>query len=154
MSAIAGVICFGSRRPTHDMLERIVGPLAPFGREGVDTWTGGSVALARLLTRFLPEDDYDQQPMHCAEQQLTCVFIGRLENRQDIEAALGLGPEQRRTSSDGAVAFEAWKRWGEEALDRLHGAFTLAVWDERAHRLVCARSPTGGLPLHWDCGEG
>jgi asparagine synthase (glutamine-hydrolysing) len=154
MSAIAGAICFGSSRTASDMVGRVIGPLEPFGRDGSDIWNGGRVALARLLTRFLPEDDHDRQPLHCDDQQLNAVFIGRIDNRHDVETSLGISAQDRRELSDGALAFEAWRRWGQDALDRLYGAFTLVVWDEQMRRLVCARSPTGAPPLYWHSGEG
>jgi asparagine synthase (glutamine-hydrolysing) len=52
------------------------------------------------------------------------------------------------------MIFEAWRRWRISALDRLLGAFTLAVWDGRARELICARSPMTAPPLYWHRGQG
>ena len=92
--------------------------LEPFGRDDVAAWDGGAIALGRRLTRLMPEDDFDRQPMHDAEQALTAIAIGRIDNRDEILDALHLAPERRRTICDGGVIFEAWKRWRTGALDR------------------------------------
>ncbi|HWD29695.1 MAG TPA: asparagine synthase-related protein [Rhizomicrobium sp.] len=154
MSAIAGIFRFDDRPDAADALARILQPLEPFGRDDTAVWDGGAIALGRRLTRALPEDDFDRQPMHDPEQGLVAVVIGRLDNRDEIAAALGLAPQTRRASSDGAMIFEAWRRWRTAALDRLLGAFTLAVWDKRRRELICARSPLSAPPLYWHRGRG
>jgi asparagine synthase (glutamine-hydrolysing) len=154
MSAIAGLFHFDNRPEAAEALARMLRVLEPFGRDDAAAWDGGAIALGRRMTRLLPEDDFDRQPMHDTEQGLSAVAIGRIDNRDDILAALDLVPETRRRLSDGGVIFEAWRRWRMGALERLLGNFTLAVWDSRARELICVRSPLMAPPLYWHRGRG
>jgi len=109
---------------------------------------GEAGLVACLMLGFSPEDRYERQPLH-AEPGLHLVLDGWIANRDEIEPALGLEPARARTMADSALALAAWRQWGEGALDRLDGAFTLVIWDEAARRLTAARSVRNAPPLHW-----
>ena len=65
----------------------------------------------------------------------------RLDNRDDLRRALGAAGD------DGALLLAAYERWGEALVDHVEGAFSFALWDGRAGRLVVARDPMGLRPL-------
>ena len=43
----------------------------------------------------------------------------------------------------------AYQHWGEDFVTHLHGMFALAIWDERASKLVLARDRLGIKPLYY-----
>jgi asparagine synthase (glutamine-hydrolysing) len=48
---------------------------------------------------------------------------------------------------------DAYRRWGEGALERLRGTYAVVIWDGERKVLLCARDPLGVVPLFWaDCG--
>ncbi|MCP4570876.1 MAG: hypothetical protein GY838_00865 [bacterium] len=54
-----------------------------------------------------------------------------------------------------ATAFaEAWRRDGDELLDRLEGAFHFLVWQRESRRLQVGNDRIGILPLYWHAGDG
>jgi asparagine synthase (glutamine-hydrolysing) len=67
------------------------------------------------------------------------IFAGRLDNRDEVIAALGQHPG----ASDTALAAAAWQRWGDGALPRLIGGFVLATWDAARSEMVLAVDTTG-----------
>ncbi|MBP7336171.1 asparagine synthetase B family protein [Niveispirillum sp.] len=77
--------------------------------------------------------------IHTIGQTIPVAFVGRLDNRDDVCAALGHGDDL----SDAALAAAAWERWGDGALPRLIGGFVLAVWDATTAEMVLAVDATG-----------
>lgn len=55
--------------------------------------------------------------------------------------------EQRK--DDHAFVAAAWTRWGSALAERLHGEFSFAAWDARAHELVAVRDRFGVRPLYY-----
>jgi asparagine synthase (glutamine-hydrolysing) len=76
-------------------------------------------------------------------QSVWVAFNGEIYNFQELRAELeGLG-HRFRTRSDTEVIVHGYKQWGSEVLNRLNGMFGLAIWDDRARRLVLARDAMG-----------
>ena len=82
--------------------------------------------------------------------QRVVAFDGRVDNRDDLTADLGLPPDARRT--DDALVLEAYVRWGAACSERIYGDFALAIWDGDLRRLFCARDVVGVRPFfyHFD----
>ncbi len=89
-----------------------------------------------------------QQPLCTEDGRLWIAFNGEIFNFVELrEELLALG-HRFRTRSDTEVAVHAYEAWGEEAFGRFNGQFAMAIWDERASRLVLARDRLGVRPLH------
>jgi asparagine synthase (glutamine-hydrolysing) len=83
------------------------------------------------------------QPMSDAEQTVWVAFNGEIYNFPELRAELQAQGHRFRTRSDTEVIVHGYKQWGTKVLERLNGMFGLAIWDERARRLVLARDPSG-----------
>jgi len=80
---------------------------------------------------------------------LVCLFMGYLFNQGDLAREL-----EPAGTSEAEVALAGYRRWGTGVLGRLEGSFTVAVWDQAAESLLCARDPMGMHPLfYWQSGE-
>src|SRR5215472_4881951 len=151
MTALAG---FWSFRDSHDVAQqcgRMLKAQMIYGRETEKTWLGRGIALGQRMTRLLPEDVYDAEPVRGAQS----VLIGdlRLDNREDLSAQLGLTEARAKTMSDAALLLVAFERWDEDTCTYLVGDYAFAIWDERRHRLVLARDIIGWRPLHFHRAE-
>lgn len=109
----------------------------------------GQVGLGWLPAAYTPEDRFDEQPLRA--DGLVMVADARLDNRAEIQAALGIPPAAGSRLSDGALILEAYRAWREHTPGRLLGDFAFAVWEERRCTLFCARDHRGKRPLfyHW-----
>jgi asparagine synthase (glutamine-hydrolysing) len=83
------------------------------------------------------------QPMSDAAESVWVVFNGEIYNFQELRRELEAKGHRFRTRSDTEVIVHGYKQWGTGVLQRLNGMFGLAIWDERAKRLVVARDPAG-----------
>jgi len=107
------------------------------------------VAFGRCLYHLLPEDRFDRQPLLDTGKRWLLVADVRLDNREELERDLDLGPSFASRHSDGHLLLHDWMRWREGIVDRIAGDFAFAVWDFQEKVLVLARDPLGQRPLHY-----
>jgi len=94
------------------------------------------------------------QPWLSADGRWLLCFNGEIFNYRQLRAELtGLG-RQFRSESDTEVAAEAFAEWGDEAVTRFRGEFSLAISDRSTGRTYLARDPIGVKPLYWSCRDG
>jgi len=154
MSALAGLWYFNGKPDAAEGCARMLAAQEMYGPHDGRSWSGGSLALGRRLYRTLPEDSFDLQPLHSADDRLVLVADVRLDNRDELCAELGVAPARARELCDAAVLLASLERWSEGALDRLVGDFAFALWDSRERKLLLARDFLGQRPLYYHCGKG
>jgi asparagine synthase (glutamine-hydrolysing) len=152
MTALAGMWRLDGNPDAAEACGRMLTAQRIYGPDDGAQWSDGPVALGRRLARLLPEDVYDGQPLHSAAGYVVLVADVRLDNREELCAALNLQGEEAGQLSDADILLAAYGRWAEDCVDRLVGDFALAVWDKLARRLLLARDPLGARPLHYHCG--
>ena len=122
--------------------------LAGWGGDGGGIWTVGCVGLGQQLRAVTPEDLAEDQPVASRDGRRVLVTDGRIDNRPELAAELGLSPSARRLP-DSAFILAAYERWGADCGRHLTGSFSFAVWDgePRAHtgRPVAIRGQAGAL---------
>lgn len=154
MTAIAGCWNYGGRPGASDACRRMLAAQRIYGPHHEANWSNGEVALGRALYRLLPEDRHDRDVQASADGLHRIVADVRLDNRSELADALGIGEAQAAAMPDAAFVLAAWRRWGEQALDRLVGDFAFALWDEPKQTLILATDFLGQRPLHYHRGDG
>ncbi len=154
MSALAGIWRFDGKPNVDADCARMLATQQIYGPHDGRQWCTGALAIGRCLFRTLPEDSHDRQPLHSRDGRLSLVADVRLDNREELAAALGLSSGEAKQLCDAAFLLESLDRWGEQALTRLVGDFAFVLWDAPAQRLLLARDFAGQRPLHYHCGRG
>ena len=154
MSAIAGFWRFDDGPEPANDCARMLAAQQIYGPHDDRQWSAGPIAMGRRLFRTLPEDAHDRQPLQSHDGRLTLVADVRLDNREELTAALGLPSDDATQLCDAAVLLASLERWGEGALDRLVGDFAFALWDTPKQKLLLARDFLGQRPLHYHRGGG
>lgn len=132
MTAVAGLVYGGSRRPSAVDLERLLVPAVHPGSRPLGTWADGRAAVGASVLPFTAEDLDGEQPV--LTEGARVVFAGRLDNRDELVATLGC----ERFVPDAELAAAAYTRWAQDCPSHLVGSFALVVWDVRQERLFCA----------------
>lgn len=117
------------------------------GMDGSGVWVDGCVGLGHRMLHTTPESLHERQPLYWGEPGLTITADARIDNREEMIAALGLRAQARDGIADSQIILAAYERWGEACPERLIGDFAFAIWDARVRRLFCARDPMGVKPL-------
>ncbi len=133
----------GAPVPAPD-IERLVGAISHRGVQTL-TWSAPGIGLGQRLLPTTPEAAAESLPVTLAGGRFQIALDGRLDNRADLLAALGLGSDARLT--DAGLIVLAYESWGDACLPRLVGDFAFALWDTTCRRLLVARDQRGFRPL-------
>jgi asparagine synthase (glutamine-hydrolysing) len=142
MSGICGIVRLDGGAPSPAEIAPMCEILQRRGPDGTGTWIGEGAALGHTLLATTPEALVERLPLADAESGCTITADARLDNREELLAALGLTGETR-VIGDGELILLSYLRWGEDCPKHLLGDFAFAIWDERRQQLFCARDHMG-----------
>jgi len=149
MSGIAGIVHFDGRPVGHGEIQVMSAAMGYRGPDGINHWTGTSVALGQCMLRTTPESLEESLPLTNEDASLVLVMDGRLDNWEELRREL-LGHGARlRTRSDAELLLRAYETWGERCVEHIDGDFAFALWDTRRHALFCARDRVGNRQFHY-----
>jgi asparagine synthase (glutamine-hydrolysing) len=154
MTAIAGLWRLDGRLDAAEGCARMLRAQEIYGPDAGGQWSKGEVSLGRRLMRLLPEDVFDRQPLVGGGGRFILVADLRLDNRDELSAALQIPAATATTLSDAAILLAAIEQWEDACLEHLIGDYAFAVWDSKRQRLLLARDPLGFRPLYYHRGNG
>lgn len=108
------------------------------GKDGLSIYPDGQVVLGHCLF------DTGCNGMFVDEDGFAISFDGRVDNREELTAALGV-----ERTSDMALLLAAYRHFGVSLPVRLRGDFALAIWDPEASELFLCRDHFGVRPLFY-----
>lgn len=153
MSGIHGVLRFDGRAVAERDIARQANALSHRGPDRRAAWRDGAVGMGHLLLRVTREDAADAQPLHSRDGAITLVADLRLDNREELAAAMAIATDELGDMPDSALALKAYEHWGASLVDHLVGDFAFAIWDARAGALLLARDPMGQRHVHYHHGK-
>lgn len=149
MSGIAGVYNLDGRPADRALLVRMTDAIAHRGPDDGGYWTNGPIALGHRMLHTTPEALHERQPLTDETGELCLTMDGRVDNREELKAALEGRGFRLRTDTDAEIVLRAYECWGEECPGRILGDFAFAVWDGRKRQLFCARDAIGSKPFYY-----
>lgn len=81
------------------------------------------------------------------DPDLALAIDGQLTNRAHLEEQLY--GRARPLSGDAEVLLHAYRAWGAGLVDRIDGAYTIAIWDNLTRQLLLIRDPLGARTLFY-----
>jgi len=160
MSGIVGALALKSNsfRVTEPYLVRMRDTMARRGPDGAGLWISGDgrIGLAHRRLRTIDLSDAAAQPMSNSEKTLWVCCDGEIYNHAEVREELRrLGHRTWATDhADTEVVLRAFEQWGIAGLEKLNGAFALAIWDSLNRRLWLARDRLGVKPLYYSIHNG
>jgi asparagine synthase (glutamine-hydrolysing) len=151
MCGICGELRFdGGGRVEPVEVVRMREPLVHRGpdSEGLYVSNDGRVGLGFRRLRIIDLTPKADQPLSNEDGTVRIVFNGEIYNYRELRRRL----ESRhsfRSQSDTEVIVHLYEELGADAIAELDGMFALAIWDERARRLLLARDRAGKKPLFY-----
>jgi asparagine synthase (glutamine-hydrolysing) len=133
----------------NGVLERVMSRLWHRGPDGSDVFLGDRIVLGHEHFWTTPEEVNERQPLQFQGLPFRIVLDGRLDNRPDLLAQLGMTSSEEARLSDAALMLHAYARWGVECLEHFIGEFAFALFDERRAELFCARDALGDRTLFY-----
>lgn len=150
MCGIAGVVAMraGAGPVSLEALGRMAAALRHRGPDETGAYREPRAALAHTRLSII-DLATGQQPLANEDETLWVAYNGEIFNYVELRAELEALGHRFRTRSDTEVIVHAWEAWGADCFGRFNGQWAVALWDERAGRLVLARDPFGVRPLYY-----
>ena len=136
ISAIAGLVHFDGRGDAGTRLAQIANAMPSSPPAVAKIWDGATAALAHLQTIRTAQDRFETLPLEDSESGLVMTGAFRLDNREELFEALGIAHTDRANMPDGQLVMRAWKAWGADAMPRLLGDFSMAIWNPNDQSLT------------------
>jgi len=156
MCGVCGTVSFRQGEGLRARQEREVGTmlqaLVHRGPDDVGSHASATAVLGatRLAIRGLAGG---QQPLVDAATGVVAVCNGEIDNHAELRAFLRERGRAVAQETDIAVIPGLYLELGERFVERLAGAFAIAVWDPRSSSLLLARDRAGERPLFYAVGE-
>ncbi|WP_447972599.1 asparagine synthase (glutamine-hydrolyzing) [Nitrospira sp. Kam-Ns4a] len=149
MSGFVAIWNLDGRPVDPSLLRRMMDTIAYRGPDGSGQWIRGSVALGHCMLWTTPESLEERQPLTDDTGALCLALDGRVDNRDELKAALRSKGIGLRTDTDAELMLRAYEAWGEECPAHLLGDFAFVIWDGWNRQLVGARDPMGVKPFYY-----
>ena len=117
--------------------------------QGVYLSAAGRAGLGFRRLRIIDLSAAANQPMANEDGTVRVVFNGEIYNFRELRERLNARGHRFRTLADTEVIVHLYEERGPAFVEDLDGMFAIAVWDERAGRLVLARDRAGKKPLFY-----
>lgn len=150
MSAFAGIVAFNAAAPnkqTEDLVCRAITALRP-GKTAARRLDGA------LFAQKISTGSISLQPSTGRSDRILFAALARLDNREELGAALGLAPTDVAHLTDADLLLRTIEHHGDAGLARCLGAFAFALWDANSRRLTLGRDCLGNKPLFYHRGRG
>ena len=118
---------------------------------GIDGDQSAIFGMTRLAIRGLSDG---KQPIFDRDSGVMIACNGEIDNHQELRAWLLDKGRTVEQSTDVAVIPGLYLELGEAFVERLKGAFALAIWDPRTKKLLLARDRAGERPLFYSINNG
>ena len=122
------------------------------GPDALGVWADDFVAFSHARLSILDLSDAGLQPMVSSSGRYVLVFNGEIYNHNEIRADIKKVnfSNNWRGSSDTETLAEAIDAFGfVEAVQKINGMFSIAVWDRREQLLHLCRDRLGEKPLYY-----
>lgn len=149
MCGIAGEIRQPSQMVDAERLERMSAALARRGPDGQGIWTEGQAGFVHRRLSIIDLSDGGHQPMVSADGRYAITFNGEIYNYRELREQLTESKEQFRSTSDTEVLLVMYAKEGEKMLEKVHGMFAFAIWDNVEKKLFFARDRIGKKPFFY-----
>jgi asparagine synthase (glutamine-hydrolysing) len=143
MCGICGQFNFATGRPaSQETVRAMTRSIVHRGPDDEGFHFSGSLGLGFRRLSIIDLSG-GHQPMSDADETVWVAFNGEIYNFEDLRSDLIGHGHVFRTRSDTEVIVHGYKQWGTGVFQRLNGMFGVAIWDERARRLILARDAMG-----------
>lgn len=152
MCGIGGVLEAG-RVVNERIGRRILASIAHRGPddEGTETFSAGlsHILLGSRRLAIIDLSPAGRQPMTNEDRTVAVVFNGEIYNFRELRDELLRRGHRFISRTDSEVIVHGYEELGTDLLQRLDGMFAIAIWDQKAGRLILARDRLGKKPLFY-----
>jgi asparagine synthase (glutamine-hydrolysing) len=146
---ICGELRLDGAPPDLGSLASMMEQLQRRGPDHGGSYSDGALAMGHRRLAIIDLSIRSNQPMVDPDLGLTLVFNGTIYNYRELRRELAAMGYRFFSDGDSEAILKAYHAWGEGCVERLHGMFAFAIWDQSQRVLFLARDRLGIKPLYW-----
>jgi asparagine synthase (glutamine-hydrolysing) len=146
MCGIAGIL--GNNPNNNFVLKNMLDAQKHRGPDATNVWNDNFVFLGHNRLSIIDLSEQANQPMMSNCGNYCIVFNGEIYNYLELKTQLQ-NHYHFKTQSDTEVLLAAYMQWNKNALEKLNGMFSFAIWDKREKKLFVARDRFGVKPFYF-----
>lgn len=125
--------------------------LAHRGPDNAGLWASSNnqVCLGHRRLSIIDLQSHSNQPFKSNNSRYILTFNGEIYNYKILKTELEKQGVKFTTDSDTEVLLNAFILWGKQCVNKLHGMFAFAIWDQKENKLFCARDRAGEKPFYY-----
>lgn len=144
MCGIAGYFGNGDRHILKNMGDQ----LRHRGPDDEGFYIKGDVGLTHKRLSIIDLSKNAHQPMSNENDTVWLVFNGEIYNFQELRNKLS-STHSFKSSTDAEVIIHLYEEIGVDVFSKIHGMFSIALYDTRTNEMILARDRMGKKPLYW-----
>lgn len=157
MCGIAGILDWRgtanlSFSPTLSQLKAMAHALRHRGPDGQGFLQRPALGLAHTRLSIIDLAG-GHQPIFNEDGSVAVIFNGEIFNYLELRDMLQRQGHRFATQSDTEVIVHLYEEYGLDFVAHLNGQFAIALWDERAQKLMLIRDRVGIAPLFYRLGQ-
>ncbi len=149
MCGICGELRFDGQPADLAAIQRMMVRLERRGPDHGGSFSDGPLGFGHRRLAIIDLSEHSDQPLVDQALSLALVFNGTIYNYRELRRELQGKGYRFFSEGDSEVILKAWHAWGEGCVERLHGMFAFALWDEAERQLFLARDRFGIKPLYY-----
>ncbi len=151
MTAVAALFNRTGDPVERAQFEAVLATMRHRGPDGAAVRLLDNMGLGAQLFWTTPEEIDVAQPHTLADSPYWALLDGRIDNREELAAALDTHAPNRRSISDVELVLRAYQQWGERFVERIVGSFACVICDPVRQLVLCYRDPLGARTLYYFC---
>jgi len=150
MCGICGAVSLeGTLRPeVREALPAMTRALRHRGPDGEGFYGCAGAVLGHRRLSIIDREG-GTQPMCNEDRRVWVVFNDEIYNHRSLRDLLVSKGHVFRTSSDTETIIHGYEEYGDRVVEKLHGMFAFAVYNEKTRELLLARDRVGKKPLFY-----
>ncbi len=149
MCGICGEFRFDGKVADSQVVARMTERLEKRGPDDSGSYQDGVLGFGHRRLSVIDLSEKSHQPMVDPELGLALVFNGAIYNYRELRVELQARGYNFFSDGDTEVILKAYREWGENCAQHLHGMFAFAIWDRSENSLFLCRDRFGIKPLYW-----
>jgi asparagine synthase (glutamine-hydrolysing) len=152
MCGICGIYSPGDSLATgEEVTLRMRDTLVHRGPDDGGTWhsADGAVSFGHRRLSIVDLSRAGHQPMSNEDGTVWITYNGEVYNHAALREELERKGHVYRSHTDTETIIHLYEEEGPRCVERLHGMFAFAIWDERRRELFLARDRLGIKPLYY-----
>ncbi|WNM18850.1 asparagine synthase (glutamine-hydrolyzing) [Flavobacterium capsici] len=149
MCGINGIFHLDFKKVDQNQLIKMRDVLEHRGPDDSGIYLNNNIGLGHRRLSIIDTSSNGHQPFISNDGRYIIVFNGEIYNYKDFYPELKSKGIALKSGSDTEVLLCLFELYGLKTLERLHGMFAFAIWDNLEKKLILCRDRMGVKPLYY-----